>query len=78
MAQRKRSQQKKHYENYLKGKSWKRKRRKIMQLSGRVCRVCRKRRATQVHHETYKRLYRERTTDLTAVCGTCHKKIHSR
>ena len=44
------------------------KRRTIMKRAGYKCRK-RGRRATQVHHETYKRIGRERLSDLTAVCG---------
>ena len=39
---------------------------------------CGRRHATQVHHETYRRIGRERLSDLTAVCGCCHKGIHGK
>ena len=44
-----------------------------MKRAGYKCRKCGSR-ATQVHHETYKRIGRERLSDLTAVCGGCHRQ----
>ena len=41
-----------------------------------LCRRCGKR-ATEVHHETYKRIYNEQLSDLTALCGNCHEAAHS-
>ena len=34
--------------------------------------------ATEVHHETYKRIYNERLSDLTALCSKCHEAAHTR
>ena len=59
---------KKSYSRYRKTKQWQGKRRTIMKRAGNKCRKCKKRHATQVHHETYKRIGRERLSDLTAVC----------
>ena len=67
---------KKSYNRYRKSNRWQGKRRAIMKRAGYKCRNCKKRPATQVHHETYKRIGRERLNDLTAVCGGCHKRIH--
>ena len=69
---------KKSYSRYRKTKRWQGKRRTIIKRAGNKCRKCKKRRATQVHHETYKRIGRERLSDLTAVCGGCHKRIHGK
>ena len=67
---------KRSYSKYRKSRNWRGKRRTIMKRAGYKCRKCKTRRATQVHHETYKRVGRERLSDLTAVCGCCHKRIH--
>ncbi|MCY3721172.1 MAG: hypothetical protein OXG97_03020 [Candidatus Poribacteria bacterium] len=65
------------YNRYRKSRRWRTKRRTIMKRAGYKCRKC-GRRATQVHHETYRRIGRERLSDLTAVCGCCHKRIHGK
>lgn len=64
------------YHAYLNSKEWKAKRRKILKMAGYKCRKCGTR-ATQVHHETYKRIYNEKLTDLTALCADCHNSIHN-
>ena len=69
---------KKSYRRYRKSRRWQAKRRIILKRAGCRCRKCGNRRATQVHHETYKRIGKERLSDLTAVCGGCHKRIHGK
>jgi hypothetical protein len=32
--------------------------------------------ATQAHHKTYERIYREDLDDLVSVCRDCHERIH--
>ena len=68
---------KKAYSRYRKSWRWRNKRKRIMNRAGYKCRKC-GRPATQVHHETYRRVGRERLSDLTAVCGGCHKRIHGK
>ena len=64
-----------NYHEYLQSKEWKAKRSKILRMANYKCRKCGER-ATQVHHETYERIYNEKDTDLTALCKDCHSKIH--
>ncbi len=64
-----------NYQAYLKSDEWKAKRNEVMRMAGYKCRKCGAR-ATQVHHETYARIYNEKLTDLTALCSDCHRKIH--
>lgn len=66
---------KKSYSRYRKTKRWQGKRCPIMKRAGYKCQKCKKRPATQVHHKTYKRIGRERLSDLSAVCGGCHNRI---
>lgn len=41
------------------------------------CELCGSKKQLQVHHKTYKRLYREKRTDLQVVCKVCHlQTIH--
>ena len=65
------------YRRYLESDAWKTKRKAVLQASGYRCRQCGAP-ATEVHHETYKRIYNERLSDLTALCSECHKAVHSK
>lgn len=69
---------KRAYRRYRKSRRWQTKRRTILKRAGYKCRKCGRRHATQVHHETYRRIGKERLSDLTAVCGGCHKRIHGK
>lgn len=64
------------YKEYLKSKEWKKLRRKVLARANRTCELCKMKKATQVHHKTYKRIFNERLTDLVAVCGICHLDKH--
>ncbi|MYF56073.1 HNH endonuclease [Candidatus Poribacteria bacterium] len=66
-----------NYRVYLNSKEWKAKRRKVLKMAGYRCRKCGAT-ATEVHHETYKRIFNEKITDLTALCSGCHRRIHNR
>ena len=56
------------YRRYLQSDAWKTKRKAVLQAAGFRCRRCGAP-ATEVHHETYKRIYNERMSDLTALCS---------
>ncbi len=64
------------YQYYLNSPQWGAKRLKVLRRDKFVCQKCKTQRATQVHHKTYKRIFRERLTDLMSVCAECHRKIH--
>ena len=64
------------YRRYLQSDTWKTKRKAVLQAAGFRCRRCGAP-ATEVHHETYKRIYNEQLSDLTALCGDCHETAHS-
>lgn len=65
------------YRRYLQSDAWKTKRKAVLQAAGFRCRRCGAP-ATEVHHETYKRIYNERMSDLTALCSNCHEAAHSK
>ena len=65
------------YRWYLQSDAWKTKRKAVLRAAGYRCRRCGAS-ATEVHHETYKRIYNEQMSDLTALCGNCHKTAHTR
>lgn len=52
-------------------------RKAVLQAAGFRCRRCGAP-ATEVHHETYKRIYKERLSDLTVLCSNCHEAVHTR
>ena len=66
---------KEKYRSYLNSDAWKAKRAQVLKAAGGKCRRCGAR-ATEVHHETYKRIFNERLSDLTALCRGCHEKEH--
>jgi len=67
----------KDYKEYLLSKEWKAKRLKVLNRANYICEICKIKKAYQVHHKTYKRIYRERLTDLVATCGICHQAEHN-
>ena len=64
------------YRRYLQSGTWKTKRKAVLQAARFRCRRCGSP-ATEVHHETYKRIYNERLSDLTALCSKCHEAAHT-
>lgn len=64
------------YQKYLNSSEWKSKRIKVLSRAEFRCEKCRKKRATQTHHKTYRHIFNEPLSDLLAVCAPCHRKIH--
>lgn len=64
------------YNNYLLTAEWKDKRERVLDRDDYLCQACLKRRATQAHHLTYKRVFNEPLFDLAAVCDVCHRALH--
>jgi 5-methylcytosine-specific restriction endonuclease McrA len=64
------------YQTYLNSEKWKAKRREVLKRANYLCERCKEAQATQIHHKTYDRIFRERLNDLQAVCGPCHMEIH--
>jgi 5-methylcytosine-specific restriction endonuclease McrA len=65
------------YEEYLETPAWQQIRERVLERDNWVCQGCAVRPATEVHHLTYQRLFREMLFDLIAVCKRCHNSIHS-
>ena len=63
------------YRRHLHSDAWKTKRKAVLHAAVFRCRRCGAP-TTEVHHETYKRIYNERLSDLTALCGDCHQAVH--
>jgi 5-methylcytosine-specific restriction endonuclease McrA len=64
------------YNEYLSSSEWFDRRRLVMERDGGLCQGCRERRATQVHHLTYKHVTNEFLWELVAICDVCHWRIH--
>jgi hypothetical protein len=59
------------YQCYLASREWALLKQAVKARSGGRCERCGAP-GTQVHHQTYERLYAERLEDLLHVCGPCH------
>ena len=70
------SDHKKKYIEYLKSPKWKQKRAEALKRANYHCQLC-DAKATEVHHRTYKRVFNERISDLTALCSKCHEQFHT-
>ncbi len=65
------------YQAYLYSDEWRiNKRLKVLNRAKFRCERCKKQQATQVHHLTYERIFKEKLSDLQAVCADCHMEIH--
>jgi len=67
----------KDYKDYLSSPAWHKKRTQIFIRSGKICEICKTNKAEEVHHKTYKHIYKEPLEDLIAVCQTCHRAEHN-
>lgn len=63
------------YKEYLKSEHWQNVRRKRLS-NGRKCEYCGNGEFIEVHHKTYKRLGRERYSDLMLLCHNHHTALH--
>ena len=67
------------YSEYLKSPEWRRKADRCKELAGYRCEDCGATdRPLHAHHKTYKRVGRERYTDLECLCDKCHGARHNR
>ena len=64
------------YIEYLKTDSWKQKRLRVLERSNGFCEGCLVKKATQVHHKTYRNVGDEFLFQLVAICNDCHEKFH--
>ncbi len=64
------------YKKYLRSEAWKEKRHEYFSKFGVLC-IC-GRKATVLHHKTYKNVGKENIQkDLTGLCEFCHKNTHN-
>jgi len=62
------------YSAYLVSPEWKEKREKVLRRDKNKCRICGKK-ASQVHHLSYTRLFSESLHDLVSLCDECHDLV---
>lgn len=76
-AEDEKSQRANDYKAYLLTKDWADRRTAVFQRDNYLCQGCRINRAVQVHHLTYKNIFREPLFDLVAICKSCHDQLHA-
>lgn len=64
------------YSKYLKSKEWKKIRNLVFLQMGKKCCRCNENKTLEIHHITYKNIFKEKIEDLEVVCKPCHVKIH--
>lgn len=67
----------KKYHKYLKeSPEWANIKHELYTSRGRKCEVCLSTVKLQIHHKTYKNIFKEEPTDLVILCEKCHMKVH--
>jgi len=64
------------YSEYLLSDQWEYKRQKVLKRANYICESCLENQAIQVHHLTYKHVFKEPLFELVAICETCHDILH--
>jgi len=77
-AKKERKEFKSKYQKYLKSKEWSDIRNDLFHVRGRACERCGSTNRLQVHHITYKNVFKEEPEDLEILCDSCHKKEHGK
>jgi 5-methylcytosine-specific restriction endonuclease McrA len=67
----------KNYAEYLRTPEWAERRKLVLERENYLCQGCRKFKATQAHHTTYKHVGEEFLFQLIALCRDCHERFHS-
>jgi hypothetical protein len=65
------------YNAYLLTPEWQARRMLVYKRAGDVCEGCRERRATEIHHLTYRHVTNEFCWELVAICDACHTRVHA-
>lgn len=64
------------YDLYLKTQKWRDKAKRVLNRDKYICQGCLINEASEVHHLTYERIYREPLYDLVSLCHNCHRSVH--
>ena len=65
------------YSEYLASPEWAARRRLVLVRAAGTCEGCGSAPPSEVHHLTYEHLGEEFLFELTAVCSTCHVRLHA-
>jgi hypothetical protein len=65
------------YDLYLESPTWAAKRSAVLKRANFICEGCLINKATQVHHLTYRHVFKELMFELVAVCADCHARVHA-
>lgn len=63
------------HNKYLTSMEWTEKRDEVLRRDEYLCQACLKRKATQVHHVSYRHWQNEPLYELISVCESCHESI---
>lgn len=66
------------YEEYIKSKSWKKRKRHYFSKHKKRCTICNTRDSIELHHVVYGRLGKEKDSHLAAVCQGHHREFHEK
>lgn len=66
----------KKYQDYLKSKKWRSKRKMMLIITENKCQHCGSDKNLQIHHRHYKTLFKEKYKDLMVLCENCHSREH--
>ncbi len=66
------------YARYLCSHAWRELRKKVLIRDNYECQHCGSKENLEVHHITYRRVFREWLSDLITLCKSCHMKEHAR
>lgn len=69
-------EQRAQYHKYLNSAQWKEKRKFALEFYGNRCGLCGSKYDLEIHHRSYKNIFRELMEDLMILCETCHKRHH--
>lgn len=65
-----------NYADYLRTTHWKKVRDAAVKRANHRCQLCYSNGPLEVHHRTYLRRGRERSSDVIALCDDCHEIFH--
>lgn len=68
----------KKYYDYLGSPEWRNKRQEVFNSRSKCCERCKRVDNLEIHHKTYKNIYKEKLEDLQILCRSCHKSEHSK
>lgn len=69
---------KEKYTEYINSEEWKQKREQAFIHRWMICQKCWSTSFLQVHHWTYKNLFKEKLSDLFILCNNCHFDLHQK